>query len=237
MIRIVIIEGQALLRLGLVNAISQSSVMEVCGEVACAAEGIELVAQTLPDIVIINISLPDMGGIEATIAIKQQFDCKVVILTDQDDEEIVALALSAGADSYLLSTSEPEILRYAIIKTKEGECWIDPKLPKNFLFNSNKAKEEKNTNQKGKKFGVTLTSTELRTLKLMARGLSNEQIAKTMNVTEGTVKCYVHLVNKKLQAHNRVHAVMRGVKLGYFNYNSVIFEVLGTCPEKRYQPS
>ncbi|MBD6620350.1 response regulator transcription factor [Komarekiella sp. 'clone 1'] len=237
MIRIVIIEGQALLRLGLVNAISQSPMMEVCGEVACAAEGIELVAKTLPDIVIINISLPDMGGIEATIAIKQRFDCKVVILTDQDDEEIVALALSAGADSYLLSTSEPEILRYAIVKTKEGECWIDPKLSKNFLTNNNKAKEEKSRTHKGKNFRVTLTTTELRTLKFMACGLSNEQIAELMNVTEGTVKSYVHLVNKKLQAYNRPHAVMRGVKLGYFNYNTVICEVLGNCPQKRYQPS
>ncbi|MDZ8264270.1 response regulator transcription factor [Nostoc sp. ChiQUE01b] len=237
MIRIVIIEGQGLLRLGLVNAISQSPIMEVCGEVACAAEGIKLVAKTLPDIVIINISLPDMGGIEATIAIKQLFNCKVLILTHQDDEEIVTLALSAGADSYLLSTSEPEILRYAIVKTKEGECWIDPKVSKKFLTNNSNIKEEKHTNLKGKNFRVTLTTTELRTLKLMARGLSNEQIAELMNVTEGTVKSYVHLVNKKLQAHNRVHAVMRGVKLGYFNYNTVIFEVLNACPEKRYQPS
>lgn len=223
MIRIVIIEGNSLLRLGLSKAISQSPIMEVCGEVSSAYEGIELIAKTNPDIVIINIFLPDMGGIEATMAIKQQFNCKVVILTNQHEEEIVTLAFNAGADSYLLSNTEPEIFRYALASTYNQGCWIDPKLSKNFL---NYIDHQEKVKQKGKKCGVTLTDTEIRTLKLMARGFSNEQIAGILHVTEGTVKCYVHLLNQKLSAHNRVHAILRGAILGYFSYNSLIVEVL-----------
>lgn len=223
MIRILIIEGNSLLRLGLSGAISQSPTMEVCAEAASAREGIELITKTNPDIVIINISLPDMGGIEATLAIKQQFNCKVVVLTNQHEEEIVTLALNAGAHSYLLSDTEPEIIRYALIATYKSECWIDPKLSKNFLAYIEQ--QEKNKH-KGKKSGATLTDSEIRILKLMARGFSNEQIAEILHVTEGTVKCYVHLLNQKLSAHNRVHAVLRGVTLGYFNYNTLVIEEL-----------
>lgn len=223
MIRILIIEGNTFFRLGLSRAISQFPTIEVCGEAGSAREGLELIAETHPDIVLINISLPDMGGIEATIAIKQQLNCKVVILTNQNESEIVTLALNAGADSYLLSNTEPEILRYALTCTYNSERWIDPKLSKNFI---NYMEQQEKVKHKTKKCGVTLTDAEIEILKLMARGFSNGQIASALHLTEGTVKTYLHLLNQKLNAHNRVHAVLRGAVLGYFNYNTLVLEVL-----------
>lgn len=226
MIRIVIIEGQPLLRIGLVKAISQFThpSMSVCGEADCEDEGIEMIAQTLPDIVLLNLDLPGMGGIEATIAIKRRFKCKVVILSTLADPEVVSLALDSGADSYLLISSDLESLKLAIQDTHKGQGWVDPRVSKTFL--ASKRHKEKNHFIKGKKFGITLTITEIRTLKLMARGLSNEQIAEMQNVSLGTVKSCVYVINQKLEVRNRVQAIIRGILLGYLSYNTIILEAV-----------
>ncbi|MBD6620472.1 response regulator transcription factor [Komarekiella sp. 'clone 1'] len=226
MIRIVIIEGQPFLRIGLVNAISQFILptMEVCGEASCESEGIELIAKTLPDIVLLNLDLPGMGGIEVTAAIKQKFKCKVIILANIADPEVVALALDSGVDSYLLASSDLETLKYAIVKTYEGQVWIDQKMSRTFF--ASKYQKPKKPLNKGKKFGITLTNTEIRTLKLMARGLSNEKIAEIHNVSLGTVKSCVYTINQKLEARNRVQAIIRGILFGYLSYNTIILEAL-----------
>jgi DNA-binding NarL/FixJ family response regulator len=222
----VIIENQPLLRIGIKNAILQSPVMHVCGEANSGEKGLAVAEKTNPDIVLVNIQLPDMNGIDVTIAIKQRLDCKIVILSNHtDSDEIVNFALSNGASSFVLSSSEPETLTSAIALTYENECWIDHKLTsKSFLENrSSKNKQF----HKGKKYRNCLTCAEIRVLNLMARGLSNEQIASAQYVCVATIKSQIHELNQKLEAKNRVHAVLRGALLGYINYHNVICEALG----------
>ena len=133
MLEIVIIEREPFTLLGIKTAISQSPDIEVSGEATCGEIGFKLVEQTKPDVVVVDILLPDMSGLELTRLIKNKTDSKVVILTNQTDGEIVNFAFSYGADSYLLKTTDIEVVELALKRAYFNKCFLDPQLTRKIL--------------------------------------------------------------------------------------------------------
>ncbi|BBD62870.1 two-component response regulator (plasmid) [Nostoc sp. HK-01] len=222
MMRVLIIDDYPILRLGIKTALESANI-EV-QEADSGEQGLQLLRGTHPDLVILKIDLPDVSGIDLITEINQEFpDVKIVVLSQHSDEGLLKMAFNAGANSYLLSDTEPEILLYAIKMSYQGQCWIDPRLSRSILD----IKEEDNSLRKGKKFGESLTQIEMKVLKLMAFGFSNEQIADNLHVSSGSIRGYTNSLNLKLGAQNRAHAVFRAICLGYINYKSLFTEIPG----------
>lgn len=208
MIRIVVIEDEPLIRLGVKTAISEDPEIELCGEADSGERGVQLVEEKQPDVVLLDIGLPDVSGLDVIPVIKEKFPVKVIVFTCESSEYTVSASFKYGADSYLLK-QDVEVIKYAIHKTYEGQSWIDPNISKFFLGQSKK------TLKKGKLYKEKLSPTEIEILKLINQGLSNKEIANKLFVTENTVKTHISNLFSKLMANNRVQAVNNGFQLGY----------------------
>ncbi|WP_414545000.1 response regulator [Nostoc sp. CCY0012] len=224
MIRILIIEDEPLIRIGIRTAISEDSTMQICGEAESGEQGLKLVQETHPDIVLLDIGLPDVSGLDLIPVIKEQFDTKVIIITSNTQKYTINSALTFGADSYLLK-QDVDIMKYAIQRTFKGENFLDPKITKQVL-----QKNSQNRGlRKGKLYEQELTTTEIEILKLIGRGLSNREIANKLFVTTNTAKSHVNSIFTKLNTKNRVQAVTRGEELGYLqvrNLEAFLLEVI-----------
>lgn len=220
MIRVVIIEDEKLVRMGIKTAISQDLSMEVCGEAESGEQGLTIVAQTQPDIVVLDIGLPDMNGLEVLSAIKKNFAIKVLILTCQSAEDVVNSALNLGADSYLLKNSDIELIKYAIRQTFENESWIDPKIAK-IILQKNQSLHSYRTMRKGKNYDDLPTERQILILKLIACGLTNEEISNKLFVSPNTIKSHINRLYEKLNVKKRIDAINRGQKLGYIKHNEI----------------
>ena len=208
MIRVVIIEDQELFRLGIKTALAQEPEMEVCGEASSGKSGIELVEATNPDIVLVDIGLPDINGLVVTKYLKKRTKCKVIILTCYSAHDVIHSALECGADSYILKKNDLELIKRAIKNTYDDHEYIDPVIIKRFL-----ASERKKV--KGKTYNDLPTLTEIEILKLIALGHSNKEIASKLFVSVHTVKSHVLRLFRKLDATNRVEAIIKARDFGY----------------------
>ncbi|GAX38822.1 response regulator [Nodularia sp. NIES-3585] len=209
MIQIAVIEDEPLIRMGIRAVIAEDPNMDLCGEAETGEKGIILVEKTKPDIVLVDIGLPDINGLQVIPTIKERSNAQVIIITCQSNEIIVNAAFESGADSYLLK-QDTENITYAINRTYRKERFLDPKITKFFL----KPNSKKGL-RKGKLYEAKLTTTEIKILKLIACGLSNRLIANKLFITQNTVKCHVSNIFIKMNARNRVGAIAQGQKLGY----------------------
>lgn len=210
MIRLVIIEGESLSRLGIKSAINQEPDMEVCGEAGTGIVGIGLAEQLKPDIVLVEIGLPDINGLDVIYNIKTNTNSKVIVLTYHSSQDVVNSALQNGADSYILKTMDLELIKHAIYTTYQNNCFIDPEIAKrafNFACQNQKIK--------GKRYREPLTTRELEILSLIARGLSNKKIADELFVTLSTVKGHSTSLFSKLGVSDRVNAILKAKELGH----------------------
>lgn len=229
MIRVVIIEDEPLLRLGIKTAINHEPDMELVGDAGEGLEGLTVVKQTKPDIVLVDIGLPDASGLEITYQIKKDTTSKVVILTGHGSEELVELALSYGANSFLLKKNAQTLVKQAIISTYQNDCLIDPSIAKQVIDNHQLRRER--ILKKGKKFNKPLTSCETEVLRLIACGFSNEEIGQRMFVTLSTVKSHANNILIKLNARNRSHAIIKGIQFGYLNSLEILEQANLTNPK------
>ncbi|MCC5612001.1 response regulator transcription factor [Nostoc sp. CHAB 5834] len=211
MIRLVIIEDESLIRLGIKSAINQEQDMEVCGEAGTGAEGMRLVELFQPDIVLVDIGLPDISGLDLIYDIKTRTNSKVIVITYHASQDVVNSALQNGADSYILKTMDLELIKQAINATYQNNSFIDPEIAKrvfeNFACHNNKIK--------GKRYRELPTPTEIKILNLIARGLSNKEIADKLFVTVSTVKGHSSNLFSKLGVRGRVNAILKARELGY----------------------
>lgn len=222
MMRALIIHDYPIIRLGLKTILAQANI-EVCDEVNSGQQGLESIRQNHQGIVILEIDLPDINGIDLISTIHQEFpDTKIVVFSQYSDEGLLKLAFNSGATSYLLQDTEPEILLYALKMSSQGQSCIDPRVSRSPLD----IKEEEKSLRKGKKYGESLTPAEMKVLKLIAFGFSNERIAQNLQVSTGTIRGYTNSLNLKLGSQNRAHAVFRAISLGYINYKSLFLESL-----------
>ncbi len=215
-IKVVIVEDFKLTRVGLRCALNENKDINVVGESENATDGLRLIEQLKPQVVLMDLGLPGMNGIEAILKLREtNKDVKVIALTSHDREEEVITVLSAGANAYCLKDIDPIKLSDVIRDVANGVCWLDaeiagkvlrafPKQDKMVLFNN----PSQNSNQ------VPLTEREFEVLKHLVSGKSNTEIAKELIVSVHTAKAHVCSILQKMCVNDRVQAAVKAVKEG-----------------------
>lgn len=204
------IDDHPLFRKGVSDLIAMDSTLELMGEAANGADGLVLAKQHNPDLILLDINMKGMNGLEILKAIREQdIDSRVLMLTISDNEEDVLTALRMGADGYLLKDMEPENMLKSIRSAMDGNLVISDHLTQLL------AKALRDNDKLADKDPISiLTSREKEILQYVARGLSNKQIAKSVNISEGTVKVHVKHLLKKLNLHSRTEAAVWALNKG-----------------------
>lgn len=209
MINVLVVDDHRVVRAGLVALLQQQPGLTVVGE---AGNGEEAVAQALalePDVVLMDMQMPVMNGVEATRQIKAaKPEIEVLVLTTYDDDALIWGGLQAGAKGYLLKDAPPEELLGAIRAVAAGQAVVPPDVAARLVqvISQGGPAPAAATEQ--------LTERERETLQLMARGLTNKEIAAELGISENTVKTHISNLFHKLDAHDRTSAVTRALSLG-----------------------
>jgi DNA-binding NarL/FixJ family response regulator len=205
--KVLIVDDQALVRAGFRMILEAESDMEVIGEAVDGLEALTRVKELRPDVVLMDVRMPELDGIEATRRlIEEGTDAKVVMLTTFDMDEYVYEALRAGASGFLLKDVPPEQLVAGIRAVASGDALLAPSVTRRVIEEFVARPPE--AARKAAPQLEELTERELEVLKLMARGLSNAEIAKELFVSDTTVKTHVARILMKLRIRDRVQAVV-----------------------------
>jgi len=204
-IRVVLVDDQAMVRTGLRMVLAAEPDIEVVGEAADGAAGVRVVTETKPDVVLLDIRMPGMDGLEAARRIiAADLPTKVVVLTTFDEDEYVAAALRAGVSGFLLKVAPPEDLVVAVRTVAAGQGLLDPAVTLR-VIESFAAAPSPDPVRAGAL--AQLTERETDVLTLVATGLTNAEIAARLYLGEATVKTHVSRVLLKLGLRDRVQAV------------------------------
>ncbi|MBO5739363.1 response regulator transcription factor [bacterium] len=216
MISVIIIEDFKLTRVGLRCALNANEDIKVVAECDNAIEGLELIKKHSPNIVLMDLGLAGMNGIEATIKVKEMnSDIKVIALTSHDREEEVIATLSSGAMAYCLKDIDPSKLADVIRDVADGVCWLDPVIARKALDAFPKQETLGILKDKSIDEGrVPLTEREFEVLKHLVDGKSNTEIAKELIVSVHTAKAHVCSILQKMCVNDRVQAAVKAVKEG-----------------------
>lgn len=206
-IKIVVVDDHHVVRRGLVFFLRTQKGLEIVGEAANGREAIDLAKSLKPDLILMDLVMPEMDGIEATRIIKKdQPEIRIMMLTSFSDQDHVIPALEAGASGYQLKDIEPDDLVASIKKMMAGENQLHPKATSHLLASLSKNQNrEKNAKEE-------LTNRELDVLKEIAKGKSNKEIASSLFITEKTVKTHVSNLLAKLELTDRTQAALYAVK-------------------------
>ncbi len=211
-IRVLIVDDQALVRAGFRMILEAQPDLEVVGELGDGLAAIDAVRTLRPDVVLMDIRMPGVDGIEATRRLTEAgVPGKIVILTTYDLDEYVFDALAAGASGFLLKHVPPEELVRGVRVAASGEALLAPSITKRLIEEF--AKQRAPVRASGTDL-KTLTDREREVLTLLGRGLSNPEIAKELKVGEATVKTHVAHVLDKLELRDRVQAVIFAYEIG-----------------------
>ena len=218
MINVLLIEDHELFRMGLSMLLSKAEDINLTSEAACGLDGIKKARELSPDVILMDIGLPDIDGIEATQRIKDfNPDVKILIFTSRNSENDVFEAFRAGADGYIMKGATPEQTISAIKSVYEGVGWIDPGIAK-MVFSSLQKPGASIVSQPEIKKGINntygLTERELDVLSLMVEGLTNPEIAEKLIITRATAKAHVHSILQKLCVTTRTQASYTAMKEG-----------------------
>jgi DNA-binding NarL/FixJ family response regulator len=212
-IRVAIADDQALVRAGFRMIVGSQPDMEVAGEAADGHEAIQLVQLERPDVILMDVRMPNVDGITATRKITSATgnSTRVVILTTYELDEYVFDALAAGASAFLLKAAPPEDLIRAVRVVAAGDALLAPSVTRRLIEEF--AKRPEPAPQQPKQLGA-LTEREMEVLHELARGLTNAEIASRLHVSETTVKTHVAHVLGKLELRDRVQAVILAYEAG-----------------------
>ncbi len=200
--RVLIVDDHSIVREGLCTLLSEEAEIEVVGEAANGAEAVKLVATRHPHVVLMDLVMPEVDGIEAIRRIRaRKYACEILVLTSFGDDQHVRDAIQAGATGYLLKDVLKADLLRAIHAAARGEPTLHPEAQRVLIRQTTAPSPFKD-----------LTERELDVLRLIAQGRSNREIALTLHLTEGTVKGYVSTVLDKLQVDDRTQAALFAVR-------------------------
>ena len=212
--RVLVVDDQALLRTAFSSLIDAEDDLEVAGEAADGRQAVELAARLAPDVVVMDVRMPVMDGIEATrhiTADRAQTAPRVLILTTFDLDEYVFEALRAGASGFALKSRPLEELLSAIRTVAEGEALLAPSVTRRLIAHFTEADRVPRRTPRGLD---ELTEREREVLSLVARGLSNAELAETLHVSLPTVKSHVSRILTKLGARDRTQLVVLAYESG-----------------------
>lgn len=208
-IRVLIADDHQLVRQGLAALLSVKPGFEVLGQVQNGAEAVEMAAKLKPDIILMDLLMPQKNGIEATREIKQENpEARILIITSFAEDENVYQAIKAGALGYLLKDSSPQELMQAIDDVYHGRMSLHPNIALKLIEELNRPTEEKATDD-------PLTEREVEVLKLVAKGQSNQEIAEKLVVSERTIGAHVSNILSKLHLANRTQAALYALRKGF----------------------
>ena len=213
-VSVVIVEDYKLTRVGLKSTLNEYKHINVVGEAEDATIGISMIERLKPDVVLMDLGLPGMNGLEATMKIKEMgLKSKVIILTSHERSEEVIAALGSGANAYCLKDISPETLSEVIKNVSEGACWVDPGVS-SFALNFFPKPENVSLIQSSEvqDARAQLTERELEVLKHLVKGKSNTEIAKELIVSVHTAKAHVCSILQKLCVDDRVQAAVKAIK-------------------------
>ncbi|MFA7658944.1 MAG: response regulator transcription factor [Candidatus Gastranaerophilaceae bacterium] len=218
-ITVLLVEDHTMTRMGLSLVLEKADGIELIGEAEDGISGVEMAQELSPNVVLMDIGLPNIDGIEATRRIKEQgLETKVLIFTSRDSEDDVFASFKAGADGYIMKGSSPEQTTAAIRAVSEGIAWIDPAIAKLVLSNIRKnnsiSTPTGEINYKAGRNAYGLTEREMEVLALIVEGLSNPQIADRLFITRATAKAHVHSILQKLYVDDRTKAAIMAMKEG-----------------------
>ncbi len=212
-IRLVLVEDYKLVRIGLRSVLNEDPRIQVVGEAETGEQGIEMIRTLKPDLVILDLGLPGIDGIEVTKMIKEFDDSiKIVILTSHEVEDEVLAALSAGANAYCLKEITSSRLIEVVKSVFEGAAWLDPAIAGMALEMFSSTGMKSRANAQGAKNEWQLTERENQVLTLLVEGKSNSEIADCLSVSVHTAKAHVCSILQKLSVHDRVQAAVKAVK-------------------------
>lgn len=218
-INVLLVEDHTMTRMGLSLVLQKAEGIELVAEAEDGISGVKAAQEFLPDVILMDIGLPNIDGIEATRRIKESgLDSKVLIFTSRDSEDDVFACFKAGADGYIMKGATPQQTTNAIKAVSEGTAWIDPAIARLVLSNIQKNTEtlapSGEINYKAGKNTYGLTEREMEVLALIVEGLSNPQIADRLVITRATAKAHVHSILQKLYVDDRTKAAIMAMKEG-----------------------
>jgi len=219
-IRLVLVDDQQIVRQGLATILKYEPGIEVVGQAADGQEAIDLICELKPDVVLMDLKMPRLGGIPATRRIcRERPETQVIILTTYDTDDLVFEGIKAGARGYLLKDASSEELVAAIRGVMRGESLIDPAVARKVMeefqrLAASDAVAQARREAAPEPLVEPLTPREAEVLDLLAEGLSNREIGARLHLTEGTVRNHVSAIIAKLQANDRTHAVVTALRRG-----------------------
>ena len=205
MIRLLVVDDHALFRAGLVSLLGEMPGYQVVGEANDGKSAVEAALRLKPDVVLLDVNMPGMSGVEAVAAIrKTSLKCRILMLTISKSEEDLFGAITAGADGYLLKNAEIDELCKSIQLVHEGLSVLSPQVTRQVLKKVSIDRSPENE----------LSSREMEVLECLAQGKTTLQMANELFISENTVKTHVRHILDKLEAANRAEAVSKGIKIG-----------------------
>jgi len=202
-IRVLLADDHPVVRSGIRAELDGAEGIEVVGEASSGDEALRLVEELRPDVLVLDVVMPGMDGVEATRLLQERHpELRILALSAYEDNEYVFGLLSAGAVGYVLKEEALDTVVEAIRAASRGETWLSKRV------------EEKVVRRATGEEEVPLTGRELEVLRLMAKGWSNQRIAKELSITERTVRFHVENILTKLGVRSRTEAVVEGVKRG-----------------------
>jgi two-component system, NarL family, response regulator len=200
LIHVLIVDDHVMVAQGLTTLLESQPDIKVIGRASNGREAIDLFRQSQPDIVLMDLRMPEMGGVEATIAIRAEFkQARIIVLTTYDGDEDIYRGLQAGAKGYILKDAEAQELLSAIRVVHGGQQYIPPAVGAKLA----------------ERMGIPqLSNRELEVLNWMARGKNNQEISTALSISESTVKFHTKNIMSKLGASDRAQAIVAALKRG-----------------------
>jgi DNA-binding NarL/FixJ family response regulator len=217
-IKVLIVEDHDMARMGLSVVLGRNENIEVVDMCADGQDGVDKALELRPDVVIMDIGLPTIDGIEATGRIKAaNSDIKVLMYTSREDENDIFDSFKAGADGYITKGATSEQTVSAVLAVSEGAGWLDPAIARVVLTNIRRNDVSEKRGEINYKLGKNLyglTEREMEVLALIVDGLTNPQIAEKLVITISTTKTHVHSILQKLYVNSRSKAISMAMKEG-----------------------
>ena len=211
-LRVLLVDDQTLFRKAIMSLLSFRDDIEVVGEANDGLEAIDMAQETLPDLILMDLNMPNCSGLDALKVIKKNMpSVKVIMLTISDDDNDVFTAIKNGAEGYLLKDMEPSQLFEMLDRARRGEPAIEGALATKILQEFRQPTREA---EKPSEVDETLTPREIKVLELIVKGATNSEIASALYISENTVKLHLRNILSKLHLKNRIQAAVYAVRHG-----------------------